>query len=110
MFGHIFNYRLKKLLRTREMLFWTLAFPIILSIFFNLAFQNLDSSEGFDPIPTAVVADASYDNHLFLKEVLSEVSEGEEPLLELTETSLEDAERLLEEGAISGYITAEETI
>ena len=110
MFGHLFKYRLKKLLRTKEMIFWTLAFPIILSIFFNLAFQNLDSSEDFDPIPTAVVTDESYENHPFLKDVLKEVSEGEDPLLTLSEVSLDEAESLLEEGKIRGYITAENPI
>lgn len=110
MFGHIFKYRLKKLLRTKEMIFWTLAFPIILSIFFNLAFQNLDSSEGFDPIPSAIVVDEAYENHLFLKDVLKEVSQGEDALLDLKEVSLEEAERLLEEGKIRGYMTAENPI
>lgn len=110
MFGHLFKYRLKKLLRTKEMIFWTLAFPIILSIFFNLAFQNLDSSEGFDPIPAAVVADDSYENHPFLKEVLKEVSEGEDPLLILSEVPLDEAKALLDEGKIRGYITAENPI
>lgn len=110
MFGHLFKYRLKKLLRTKEMIFWTLAFPIILSIFFNLAFQNLDSSEGFDPIPAAVVTDDSYENHPFLKDVLKEVSEGEDPLLILSEVPLDEAKALLDEGKIRGYITAENPI
>ncbi|MBO1265001.1 ABC transporter permease [Proteiniclasticum sp. SCR006] len=110
MFGHLFKYRLKKLLRTKEMIFWTLAFPIILSIFFNLAFQNLDSSEGFDPIPAAVVTDDSYAHHPFLKDVLKEVSEGEDPLLILSEVPLDEAKALLEEGKIRGYITAENPI
>lgn len=110
MFGHLFKYRLKKLLRTKEMIFWTLAFPIILSIFFNLAFQNLDSSEGFDPIPTVVVTDDSYENHPFLKDVLKEVSEGEDPLLILSEVPLDEAKALLDEGKIRGYITAENPI
>lgn len=110
MFGHLFRYRLKKLLRTKEMIFWTLAFPIILSIFFNLAFQNLDSSEGFNSIPTAVVTDDAYENHPFLKDVLKEVSEGEDPLLILSEVPLDEAKALLEEGKIRGYITAENPI
>lgn len=110
MFGHLFKYRLKKLLRTKEMIFWTLAFPIILSIFFNLAFQNLDSSEGFDPIPAVVVTDDSDENHPFLKDVLKEVSEGEDPLLILSEVPLDEAKALLDEGKIRGYITAENPI
>lgn len=110
MFYHIFRYRLKKLVQTKEMIFWTLAFPIILSIFFNLAFQNLDSSEGFDPINTAVVFNENYKNNAFFEEILSDVSKGEDRLLNLQKTTEEDAEKLLEEGMISGYITADEML
>ncbi len=106
MFYHIFRYRLKKLLRTREMIFWTLAFPIILSVFFNLAFKNLDSSEGFDPIDTAVVQNENYRNSAIFEDILADVSEGEDRLLNLQQTTLEEAEKLLEDGMISGYITA----
>ncbi len=103
MFMHIYKYRLKKLLRTKEMIFWTLAFPILLSVFFHLAFQNLDRAEAFDPIATAVVADAAYQENSFFQEVLKDVSSGEEPLLTYSEVSLKEAETLLENGDIYGY-------
>ena len=106
MFYHIFRYRLKKLVKIREMIFWTLAFPIILSIFFNMAFQNLDSSEGFDPIDTAVVVNEDYRNSAYLEEIFADVSVGEDRLMNLQETTVEEAEKLLEDGMISGYITA----
>jgi len=110
MFRHIFRYRLKKLVKTKEMIFWTLAFPIILSIFFSMAFQNLDSSEGFDPINTAVVLNEDYRNTEFFEEILADVSVGEDRLMNLQETSQEEAEKLLEDGTISGYITADEML
>ena len=110
MFMHIFKYRLKKLLRTKDMIFWTLAFPILLSIFFSLAFQNLDSSEGFDPIDTGVVYNEDYRNSAFLKEIFTDVSEGEDRLLNLREVTAAEAEALLEEGEIRGYITADEML
>ena len=78
MFMHIFRYRLKKLLRTKEMIFWTLAFPIILATFFNLPFKNLDSSEGFEPAETAVVVSREYQDNAFFRSVLEEVSAGED--------------------------------
>lgn len=110
MFFHIFRYRLKKLVRTKEMIFWTLAFPIILSIFFNMAFQNLDSSEGFDPIDTAVVLNENYRNSAFFEEILADVSVGEDRLMNLQKTTAEEAEKLLEDGTISGYITADDML
>ena len=87
MFFHIFNYRLKKLLRTREVIFWTLAFPISLSIFFNLAFKNLDSSEIYNPISAAVVLDENYESNETFKSVLRQVSTGEDRLMDLREVS-----------------------
>jgi len=110
MFRHIFSYRFKKLLRTKEMIFWTLAFPILLSIFFHMAFQNLDAAETFQTIPTGVLADEAYEDHAFLKEVLLEVSKGSTPLLQVFEGSQEELARLLEEGTIRGYLTAGDPI
>ncbi len=110
MFMHIYKYRLKKLLRTKEMIFWTLAFPILLSVFFHLAFQNLDRAEAFDPIATAVVADAAYQENSFFQEVLKDVSSGQEPLLTYREVSLEEAEALLGSGDIYGYFLAGDPI
>lgn len=110
MFKHIYKYRLKKLLRTKEMIFWTLAFPILLSVFFHLAFQNLDRAEAFDPIATAVVADENYRSSDFFKEVLTEVSQGEEPLLTYREVTKEEAEKLLETGEIYGFFLVDNPI
>lgn len=110
MFMHVYKYRLKKLLRTKEMIFWTLAFPILLSVFFHLAFQNLDRAEAFDPIATAVVADENYRSSDFFKEVLTEVSQGEEPLLTYREVTKEEAEKLLETGEIYGFFLVDDPI
>lgn len=110
MFMHVYKYRLKKLLRTKEMIFWTLAFPILLSVFFHLAFQNLDRAEAFDPIATAVVADENYRSSDFFKEVLTEVSQGEEPLLTYREVTKEEAEKLLETGEIYGFFLVDNPI
>lgn len=106
MFFHIFTYRLKKLLRTKEMIFWTLAFPILLGTFFNLAFQNLDAADKFNAFPVAVVADAAYEADPVLKDVLSQVSTGEDPLFSLQTVTEKEAEALLEGRSIAGYIKA----
>lgn len=103
MFFHIFKYRLKKLLRTKEMIFWTLAFPLMLAFFFNLAFANLDSSEGFEPIDVAFVSEKDAQASFF-KDVIHDVSQGEDRLFNLSEVSLEKAQALLKDGAIKGYM------
>lgn len=110
MFFHIFNYRLKKLLRTREVIFWTLAFPIILSIFFNLAFKNLDSSEIYNPISAAVVLDENYESNETFKSVLREVSSGEDRLMDLRKVSKAEAQVLLVDKEISGYMESGDKI
>ena len=110
MFMHIFTYRLKKLLRTKEVIFWTLAFPIMLSIFFNLAFSNLDSSEVFEPFSAAVVSDENYESNPNFKTVLKEVSTGEDRLMNLREVTKTEAEELLKAGEISGYMESGDQI
>lgn len=107
---HIFTYRLKKLLRTKEVIFWTLAFPILLSIFFSLAFANLDSTEVFEPFSAAVVSDENYARDTNFKTVLKEVSSGEDRLMNLKEVPKAEAEALLASGEISGYMESGDEI
>jgi len=105
MFAQIFINRLKCLLRDRETVFWTVAFPLVLSVFFNLAFSNLDKSETFNPVNVAVVNDENYQNNIFFKAALNEVSKGDDRLFNLMEVTEEEAERLLSSNSIDGYIT-----
>ena len=55
MFWHNFKYNLKILLHDYALIFWTLAFPLIMATFFNLAFSNIESSEKLEVIDIAVV-------------------------------------------------------
>lgn len=103
MFKHIFKYRLKELIRTKEMIFWTLAFPLALAFFFNLAFSNLDASEGFDPVDVGFVSDKTGQDQ-FISDVMAEVSKGEDRLFNLNEVTLEEAKNLLDNGEIKGYM------
>lgn len=110
MFAHIFKYRLKKLLRTKEMIFWTLAFPLMLAFFFNLAFANLDFNEGFDPIDVALVNSNLPISYSFFTPVIQQVSSGEDRLFNLVTTSLDEAKTLLKEGTIQGYMVEDSTM
>ncbi len=44
MFWHFYKYRTKVLLRNKSMLFWTLAFPILLGLMFMAAFGEIDQA------------------------------------------------------------------
>lgn len=105
---HEFRYQLKILLRDRVMIFWTFLFPLILATMFNLAFANITNSEGFDLINIAVVE--LQENEHF-KTILESLSiEGEEQLFNTQYVSLDEAQQLLQNETISGYLTIDEDI
>lgn len=108
MFAHIFVTRFKCLIRNKQLMFWTLFFPIILGTFFYLAFSNINSANAFKPIPIAVVTDAGYQQNAAFQAALLAASTGENRIFNLTEaTTVEEAELLLDEGKIKGYYTAD---
>lgn len=107
MFRHVFAYRLKYLLRNREMVFWTLLFPILLSVFFSLAFANLYTAETFKKIPIAVVDSEAYRSDTVLRSVLDDASSGEDALFSLSAVSLDKAREMLKTNAVAGYVDAQ---
>lgn len=112
MFWHNFKYNLKILLHDYALIFWTLAFPLIMATFFNLAFSNIESSEKLEVIDIAVVeptADADPQQELILQTLEQLSQEGsDEQLFHLTTTSREEAERLLVDEEIVGFVDFEE--
>lgn len=60
MLRHIFRYTFTVHLREKSVLFWSLAFPLILVTLFSAAFSNLSAAEGLNKaIPLAYVAPAT---------------------------------------------------
>lgn len=110
MFAHIFTYRLKCLLRNHMTIFWTLLFPILLALFFSLSLRNLATAEDFHPVPVAVVNDAAYQNDTNFRTALKSVSEGKGHIFALTETTKENAAKLLADGNVDGVLTAGDKI
>ncbi|HHX75208.1 MAG TPA: ABC transporter permease [Firmicutes bacterium] len=108
MSSHIFVYRLKCLLRDKETIFWTLLFPLVLAVFFKLAFGNLDRGEIFQVIDLAVVDNTAYRQDQFFQQALDEVSAGSDRLFNVILTTAENAEQLLQKNAIAGYIVVAE--
>lgn len=105
MFAHIFTARLKCLLRDRGLIFWTLLFPVILSVFFKMSFSNLNTAESFRPLAAAVVDDGRYRGDEAFRQALRNASQGKGRIFILTETTKANAEELLRENKIYGYFT-----
>lgn len=107
MFGHIFVYRLKVLLRDKTMIFWTMIFPIALATFFNLAFGGFSSQGTFGTIPVAVVLES--DNTAFA-DTLEKMSTGESPMFKPDFVTPSQADALLSDGKVAGTITVADTM
>lgn len=109
MFSHIYINRLKCIIRDKQMMFWTLLFPILLATLFNMAFANISSSEQFTKIKIAVVQNLEFKNDKNFQEALNSVSNSNKDantsnLFKVSYTSKSDADLLLENNKIDGYI------
>ncbi|MDP4147355.1 MAG: ABC transporter permease [Bacillota bacterium] len=105
MFKHIFISNIKCILRNKQLVFWTLMFPIVLATLFKVAFSNLSSAEAFNPINIAVVDNQDYEKNQGFKAAIEQVSKsGSDKLFNVTFTEEKKAEELLKNSKIDGYI------
>lgn len=106
---NVFKGALTVLTRKRELFIWSLAFPILLSTMFMLMFANLDDATAFDPVATAVVADAHYDEATAFSSVIDELGEeGDDQLLDIrTFTTVDEARNALTAGEVIGIVSVE---
>ncbi|SCG82186.1 antibiotic transport system permease protein [Proteiniborus sp. DW1] len=115
MFIHNYLYRLKCIVRDKQIMFWTLLFPIVLAILFNLALRNIHSTENFTEIKVGIVDDDEYRKNTAFINVIEAVSSsdnstGTKNLFHVIYTSMEEADKLLEDNKIKGYIYFEDEI
>lgn len=108
MFKHLFIYKLKVLLKSKAMLFWTMIFPFLLGTFFYLALSNIDKAFEFKVIPLAVVTNENYQKNENFKKMIDSLSKDDNKLFETKYVSLEEAKNMLEKAEIDGYIIFEE--
>lgn len=110
MLGHVLKNKLKVLLRSKSLIFWTLIFPIIMASFFKVALSNIATSEEFDPVKIAVVQNQILDNEQNLKTVINQLSEkNENQVFETTYTEDEEkASNMLKDNENAGYIIMDE--
>lgn len=104
MFWHNFKYSVKTLLKNKILLFWVFAFPIVLGVFFHLAFQNIEKNEKLKIIDIGVVDDLQFQNRSIFKEALNTLSEkGENQMFSITYGDEEELHEQLEKKEITGY-------
>lgn len=107
MFYHNFKCSLKILLKNKGLVFWTFVFPIILGIFFNMAFSDIDNKEKFNSIDIAVVPSEDFNNNVIFKQSIELLSDekSDNKMFNTVYTSKKKAAYLLENNKIDGYLT-----
>jgi len=107
---HNLKYTILTLFRSKMLIFWTFAFPIILGTFFNMAFSNIESSEKLDIIDIAIVENENFKNNNAFKETFKVLSDeqNEDRLFNTQYVTEEKAQELLKNEQITGYIILED--
>lgn len=102
MFLHNLKYELLSGLRSKDLTFWLILFPIILGSFFKIAFSGVyEKDTAFSKIDTAIVMN---EDDVTLKSVIDSIEASDQPLMDVTYANKEEAERLLKEGDVKGII------
>ena len=104
MFVFSFKYRLKRMLRDKKSVVWTLIFPICLGTFFFLGLSNVSKPDIFIKTKIAIIDNQEYQEDMNFKNVIESVTQEEKPLFEATVTSKKEADELLDKSEIIGYI------
>lgn len=111
MFYHEFKYKLLRVVRQKEEIFWVLLFPMILGICFTAAFSNINNTtENFHVIPVAVCLKEGTQTSAFqvVMDALSE--EGEQQFLSVTYTDMNTAQKMLKEKSVQGIFTVDDDV
>ena len=104
-------YRLKRLLRMKQLFFWSIIFPLLLGTVFKVAFSDATNKDwGFATIPVAVTTEIGGAQDEAFISFLKEMKNGETAFFTVEECNRETAEAMLSGGDVSAVIvTGEET-
>lgn len=103
MFNHLLHYRIKQLLKSKSIFFWSLFFPIILACFFKMAFSNLDDSFNFNTISVATVQTSKTEENSRFLETIKAAKNNDKKLFDVQSLDEKDAQQALKENTISGF-------
>lgn len=103
MFMHSFKHSLKTMLRKKELVFWSLIFPIVLALFFKLALGGISNINKFEKVPVSV------DEKLYEDKFFVEFLNGleEDGYFKVTKT---DSQDLLLEEKVLAHIEAKDKV
>ena len=108
MFLHNLKYEIKTGLRAKDLIFWLMIFPIVLGLFFKIAFDGIyEKTTQFSTVPAAVVE--TKENEIF-HSVIDTIEDDHQPLLNVTYTDEENALELLKNGDVTGIIYVDEKL
>lgn len=107
MFTHNLKYTIKTLFKNKSLIFWTFAFPIILGLFFNMAFSSIEKDEMLNTFEIAVIDNKELEQDNYYKDILETLSK-EEKIFNITYTDKENADKLLDDNKIEGYFYIED--
>lgn len=103
MFIHNLKYTIKTLFKNKVLIFWTFAFPIILGMFFNMAFSNIEKDEELKVFDIAIINNKNNENNIYY-ETLLKYSDGKDKLFNIKSVNKDEANNLLDKGNIKGYV------
>ena len=102
--GRLIAYNIRLLLRNRGLVFWTLAFPILLGVLFKAALGGLMTTQSFDPVPVAVVDSQEYRLSPY-KTAFDELSRGDDALVTVTSVATTaEGSSLLADDHVAGVV------
>lgn len=101
------KYQMKRMLRQKSLLFWSVLFPLLLGMLFYLMFSGIDDLEQFSEVPVGIIGGQEQTEFLDVMTAM-EVKDGIS-MFQVKEYKNEDeAKKALEQGKIDGYIDAED--
>lgn len=104
------KYRMKTMLRQKSLIFWSLAFPLILGMMFYFMFGGINDLEQFQEVPVGILRGDSLPEEFvtMLKEVKTE---SDIPLFQVKiYDDLSKAEKALQSEKIYGIIQSKENL
>lgn len=104
MFIHNLKYTIKTLFKNKVLIFWTFAFPIVLGLFFNMAFSNIEKDEKLQVFDIAVVNNNAFQKEKIYQDALKKLEHGKDKLFNIKYVSQKKADKLLNNSDIKGYI------
>lgn len=107
MFFRLFGYSALRTLRQKEIIFWSLIFPIILGTLFKVSFGGYHETVQFQQIDVACVTGEKSQEEF---EKLLKQLETESELVRVVYTTEDEAEKLLANDEIAGFFLNEEEI